>query len=608
MLMAELVAYAKEKYQIEEQHKWADFPGFSVLCHPQTGKWAALLMRQWDTETGTEIERCDLKCGIESLTEYNAPYLSAPIRMKGRKWVGVTLNERASRDVICALFDRAMESDERRGYTIVLDAAPTPTAYRDTALPRSAGLGRAAAEPLPERIREMRASYDYASTSFQNKSRNFYRQGMLMADYEDDCPWQGEFSCYFPTYHDLNTRQLRGYFTWRTQLRKGSFQPTAASFAYLYLYELLNGIGTASPEDALNRLRDFERGYLDAGFGDARMRQYLRRWMLEYAVVNDLPPALARAVADSAMLERDEALCVLRTPEDRADGDVFSALCCLGDAKLAASPVLAKDAARGKRLFAEIWRRALTQFQSEQGDLFTRLFGERRTYDWNPFSNAVYWERERHADCDYVLDECRSYHCRDGFWRTERFDSLYFDRDRLLGFLHLADLKLRRYLQTGRYLRERSGEAWAAPYIDAAIEADRKAAIEASRPRITIDLSGLEQIRADAAVTRDSLLTEDEPDTPEELAVTPAEETASDLPLDAVQLRIVRALLRGDDPAGLLKENHLMPSMAADCINEALLDEIGDTVVLCEDDRLTLVEDYREDLAQLFGGTSNGGT
>ena len=480
MELSELIDYAKEKYRIEEQHKWAGFPGFSVLCHPRTGKWAALLMRQWDTETGTEIERCDLKCGIDSLTEYDVPYLSVPIRMRGGKWVGVKLGESADRNVVCALFDRAMDSDERRGYTIVLDAAPAPTVYRDTALPRSGSFARAAAEPVPDRIREMRASYDYAGTSFQSKSRSFYRQGMLMADYEDDCPWQGEFTCYFPTYHDLNTRQLRGYFTWRTQVRKGSFQPTSASFAYLYLYELLSGVGTASPEDSLRRMKAFEEGYLDAGFGDARMRRYLRRWMLDFAVVNDLPPETARQYADPELLRRDEALSVLRTPYDRTDADVFSALCCLGDAKLAASPVLARDAERGKHLFAELYRWALAHFHLERGDLFTLFFGERGVYNWSPFSNAVYWEHERHEDCDYVLDECRRYFCRNGFWQVEKFESVYFNKEKLRGFLHLADLKLRRYLQTGRYLRERGGEAWAAPTIDAAIASDRLAAIEAA--------------------------------------------------------------------------------------------------------------------------------
>ena len=47
-----------------------------------------------------------------------------------------------------------------------------------------------------------------------------------------------------------------------------------------------------------------------------------------------------------------------------------------------------------------------------------------------------------------------------------------------------------------------------------------------------------------------------------------------------------------------------MPSIAADTINEALFDMVGDTVLLCEDDRLSLVEDYIEDVLEILGGTS----
>ena len=43
--LSELTSYAEEKYHIQEQRKWAEFPGFSVLADPHTGKWAALLMR-----------------------------------------------------------------------------------------------------------------------------------------------------------------------------------------------------------------------------------------------------------------------------------------------------------------------------------------------------------------------------------------------------------------------------------------------------------------------------------------------------------------------------------------------------------------------------------
>ena len=86
MDLAGLTAYAREKYHISEQHKWADFPGFSVLADPATGKWAALLMRQWDSEAGEQIERCDIKCGRSCLEEYRVPWLSGPFRMHGQKW------------------------------------------------------------------------------------------------------------------------------------------------------------------------------------------------------------------------------------------------------------------------------------------------------------------------------------------------------------------------------------------------------------------------------------------------------------------------------------------------------------------------------------------
>ena len=42
--------------------------------------------------------------------------------------------------------------------------------------------------------------------------------------------------------------------------------------------------------------------------------------------------------------------------------------------------------------------------------------------------------------------------------------------------------------------------------------------------------------------------------------------------------------------------------MTADMINEAMFDEIGDTIVACDNDTLSLVEDYREDLTWLLGG------
>ena len=147
-----------------------------------------------------------------------------------------------------------------------------------------------------------------------------------------------------------------------------------------------------------------------------------------------------------------------------------------------------------------------------------------------------------------------------------------------------------------------------------------------------IDFSGLDKIRQDAEATRDSLLTEEEraeeaapeartacAEEPEELflpeslpedgderkeGILSGEEgfrgRVYEYLTDEKLVQVLQYLLSGTDPTGYLAENHLMPTVAADAVNEALFDLVGDNVLECEDGRLILVEDYREDLTELF--------
>ena len=52
------------------------------------------------------------------------PYLSQPFRMKGKKWIGLSLRTIPISDVVFRLFDRAVYAEESQGYTIVLEHAP----------------------------------------------------------------------------------------------------------------------------------------------------------------------------------------------------------------------------------------------------------------------------------------------------------------------------------------------------------------------------------------------------------------------------------------------------------------------------------------------------
>jgi hypothetical protein len=273
----------------------------------------------------------------------------------------------------------------------------------------------------------------------------------------------------------------------------------------------------------------------------------------------------------------------------------------------------------------------------------------------------VYYEQEKRSDTEYVINACRRYVYSGGAWKEERYDELFFDKYRAHAVVHEADRQLRRYLKVGHYLREKQGEEWIRPFVEAVIRQDQEEIAEAARPKITINLSGLDKIRRDAMITRDSLLTEEETretaaplaaftaaafDTPQTRDVAleeidkaqtidtaPAESafafteapaapaiTALEAPvaasaeavevpaaalistLDALHTQILVSVMRGAPVDALIRSNHLMASVVADTINEAMYDEIGDSVVECDGDDLTLVEDYREDLEFILGG------
>ncbi|MBP5234123.1 MAG: TerB N-terminal domain-containing protein, partial [Planctomycetes bacterium] len=520
MELSELTAYASEKYHIEEQHKWAGihgFPGFSVLCHPQTGKWLALLMRQWDAETGTEVERCDLKCGSDSLARWAKPYLSAPVRMRGSQWIDIAFDAGTEKEVVFQLFDQAVSGEAAPGFTFVLERRrpARPSVYQETAIPFAGSRYQAPQTRLPERLRAMRHLFTYGRETNATRARNFYKQAKFMKDYEDDCPpedWprQGDFVCYYPTYQDLTAEQLRGYFAWRARGRRGDWQPIATSAAYLYVYELLNGVGADSPGDALERLQAFIAGFIDSGVGEGSMRANVRRWALEYAVLQNLPPEKAREFADPKTLAQDAALAVLKDPAAHADGEVWDALRFFSVKNLPKSPVLAQRPEEGKRLFAAVWRAAYNERGRTRATFFADCFGEPQCRPWRPLANAVYHPRGRQGEREYALTPCRSYRCEGGQWQEIAYEKRGFDLGPFHDLLLALDTRLRQHFKTGRYLSELDRHSWAAPYIEKALAAEAQAQAEAAKAKIALDLSGLERIRREAAVTRESLLTDEE--------------------------------------------------------------------------------------------------
>ena len=400
--------------------------------------------------------------------------------------------------------------------------------------------GRQMQNFLPDQYRKMREISRWqddpkgGAGRWLSEAELFYRQGLLMADFEDDCPYNGTFKSYFPTYNAMSDRQLRGYFTWRARVRRGTVEETSTSFAFLYLYELICGIGVDDPLDGFSKIKAFWDAYraLEPGID-----RFARVWLQDYAVFHGLDPKLLR---DSKTVMFDTALIELR----RAVRDLAPAPEPSGQApkrRKSSEPILPlpPDEAREERLMAAI--NALSTYnlnnsrldRSHHRDLrhvacavyvrmaryydthrktgiVASLFGEETAMPYTMFASAVFFAPNRHEDCEYRLDPIHIYRCQNGFWECMRVHGSRQKSSKLGEMMRACDQRLRLALDPGHPLKEEKVPKYLAKIIDDEIVAWLSWDAAHQPVKIDIDLSQLGHIRSAAAQTREALLIDEE--------------------------------------------------------------------------------------------------
>ena len=417
--------------------------------------------------------------------------------------------------------------------------------------------GRQMQNFLPDQYRKMREISRWqddpkgGAGRWLSEAELFYRQGLQMADFEDDCPYNGTFKSYFPTYNAMSDRQLRGYFTWRARVRRGTVEETSTSFAFLYLYELICGIGVDDPLDGFSKIKAFWDAYRAFEPGIDR---FARVWLQDYAVFHGLDPKLLR---DSKTVMFDNALIELR----RAARDLVPAPAPSGQTpkrRKTSEPTLPlpPDEAREERLMAAI--NALSTYnlsnsrldRSHHRDLrhvacavyvrmaryydthrktgiVASLFGEETAMPYTMFASAVFFAPERHEDCEYRLDPIHIYRCQNGFWECMRIHGSRQKSSKLGEMMRACDQRLRLALDPTHPLKEEKVPKYLAKIIDDEIVAWLSWDAAHQPVKIDIDLSQLGHIRSAAAQTREALLIDEER---EEGAPVEAEATLIDQP------------------------------------------------------------------------------
>lgn len=403
--------------------------------------------------------------------------------------------------------------------------------------------GRQIANYLPDRYRQMRAISRWDDSGANGRGRwlgeaeLFWRQGAFMADFEDDCPYHGNFKSYYPTYNAMSDRQLRGYFTWRGKVRRHQIEDAPEAFALVYIYELLCGIGVSAPEEGFAELRWFCEQQANAV---REIQRHAKTWIQDYVVYHGLDASLLSdtpsVTFEKTLHTLQESIAGYRKATGLAAGargagagrrkggalprvdaglrdELFHAAARLSSYRIDVGSFYDARAEDVRTVSASVLARLDHHHRGNRdAGLVEAFFGKRMEMPYTMFASAVFFEQGAHADATVTLSPLRTYRCANGLWTCDR---VHCDQGR--------NLKL------GNVLREvdrRMRIAWGHPdlldedgtktpkYLQKIIDSEVAAQLDWSREHqpvhIDIDLSKLGGIRSAAAQTREALLIEEE--------------------------------------------------------------------------------------------------
>ena len=356
---------------------------------------------------------------------------------------------------------------------------------------------------VPDAIREARqlAKQDYA----RNLSvvDVFYEQARLLAGYEDDFEFTGTFSHYYPSYEDMNNEQLRGYFAWRTKVRHGNIEQGSLSFAYVYLYELINLIGVSSAQDAYDTLLAFGTAYRRF---DTRFGQLFDTWLDDFVIYYGLDASLLRT---RSFAKRDAAFDVLLHHEMHAEGELFDALVTLGGYAIMDSPFFVEHEAELRHLVAHAYRAAAQHHAKLKTTLPAKLAGRLKNERLWLFERAVFANPLNITSAEYQISPHDTVYCRGAAWFRTRHENLEYPIPWVTQLLETCECILRDIYAYPNTLERKL----TTKYLLKAVETRASELAEETRLReeraVHIDFSQLDHIRKAANETCEKLIVEE---------------------------------------------------------------------------------------------------
>ncbi|MDR1892750.1 MAG: TerB N-terminal domain-containing protein [Oscillospiraceae bacterium] len=479
--------------------------------------------------------------------------------------------------------------------------------------------------------RAKRTTY-FGSTHFFNqtqalreKASVFRKQGKFMKDFTDNYSESTPLESFFPDYQMMNYEQLRTYFTWRTQVREGNFVDISLSYAFLYIYELLNNIGVATPQDGLNRLMAFWKVYrVHHESIDNTMFGWLRDYHVYYYTLKQPFKDFAKV---NGLTDH------YRKPTG-TDGD-FDLFCDISNYDIRRSIFYS---AGNQKLFQEclcfVFERIRQTLCSVDNDFDSFApFPTMQMVPWHPFEGALFCDWARQPDRQVVFSEREIYKCENEKWTVSAILKTETEQ-RFIGYImkqtecvlrNITKFKGKISADVSKTIDHenvitlyKAGVSIEKLISNAVTEFYR----EMTKTVVTIDPSALSRIRQESLATQKKLTVPEQeeyafpyplpsaqsamPPTPQKtvpytapaVPATPNAAPFSTLKaaFSETELQAIRMILRGDgDIKQFADANGVMLEVLIDGINEKAMDAIGDNLL---DEEFMIYDDYTAKLTE----------
>jgi len=542
--------------------------------------------------------------------------------------------ERAAKELSQTKTGEAVSFDEGSFYEIEYDSSPMP------------GVGRFVLksqkieEPEKDekrdlfgRMREIArtqgSSYDRSRffdrrVQFDN-ARIFYKQGIFMKDFTDDFSEIAQFSQYFPYYQLMGYEQLRTYFTWRTEVRKGNVADISLSYVFLYIYELLSNIGVKDPQEGLDQLMSFWRAF---GVYNKSIDRYVLRWLKDYHIYYELPHSFKEFLEANSLEEY--------YPKMTDTEDNFDLLCSIAKYDIRKSTYFTEDKVQLiKDCFYFVINRLKQKFRDSGISFEESIFqATKKMTEWKPFKDALFYPWMKQADRRIVLSENEIYICSSNKWAFSKVITSESGRQ-LIGYIMKQMEAALRKATKYKFKLSANINTVAHEALTKLKEADLSLEVminnsveefykEATKTVVIVDKAALSRIKEEALLTQEKLIVPEQEKeiipvipVPKQLSlfdivmedkpsIPPSEGEQAHIngpweglryQLSDVEIKALSVVLQGEtELKKYADEWGIMLEVLVDGINEKAIDFIGDNLL---DDDFALYDDYKEQVKEL---------